>query len=154
MPDSPSIGRAGSTLPLADTHTSPSPADSGQPGGVPHAGPEANGKLGALANNGSQSAAGKGGRASFAAKASSAVTSAASAASAAAQSAAAGVAGRTGRLGAFSQGAATLANGATGVASAGMSVVGGLMQLEQAATMQLAELIKQGAHNVEEASKG
>jgi hypothetical protein len=33
-------------------------------------------------------------------------------------------------------------------------VVGGLLQLEQAAVMQLAELLKQGARNVEEASKG
>ncbi|MFM0345197.1 hypothetical protein [Paraburkholderia sp. RL17-347-BIC-D] len=159
MPNSPSIGRSSSTLPLSDSNApSSSPADGGKPaGGLPHAGPQADDKLGALAGNGSGAAAGKGARASFAAKVSSPATStttAPGAAQSAAQSAAGGAPGRAGRLGAFSQDAATLANGATGVATAGVNVVGGLLQLEQAAVMQLAELLKQGARNVEEASKG
>ncbi|MFM0510112.1 hypothetical protein [Paraburkholderia sp. RL17-373-BIF-A] len=160
MPNSPSIGRSSSTLPLSDSNapSSSSPADGGKPaGGLPHAGPQADDKLGALAGNGSGAAAGKGARASFAAKVPSPATStttAPGAAQSAAQSAAGGAPGRAGRLGAFSQGAATLANGATGVATVGVNVVGGLLQLEQAAVMQLAELLKQGARNVEEASKG
>jgi hypothetical protein len=160
MPNSPSIGRSSSTLPLSDSNApSSSPADGGKPaGGLPHAGPQADDKLGALAGNGSGAAAGTGARASFAAKvpspATSATTTAPGAAQSAAQSASGGAPGRAGRLGAFSQGAATLANGATGVATAGVNVVGGLLQLEQAAVMQLAELLKQGARNVEEASKG
>jgi hypothetical protein len=159
MPNSPSIGRSSSTLPLSDSNApSSSPADGGKPaGGLPHAGPQADDKLGALAGNGSGAAAGKGARASFAAKVpspSTSATTAPGAAQSAAQSASGGAPGRAGRPGAFSQGAATLANGATGVATAGVNVVGGLLQLEQAAVMQLAELLKQGARNVEEASKG
>jgi hypothetical protein len=159
MPNSPSIGRSSSTLPLSDSNAPlSSPADGGKPaGGLPHAGPQADDKLGALTGNGSGAAAGKGARASFAAKVPSPATStttAPGAAQSAAQSASGGAPGRAGRLGAFSQGAATLGNGATGVATAGVNVVGGLLQLEQAAVMQLAELLKQGARNVEEASKG
>lgn len=159
MPNSPSIGRSSGTLPLTESHTAPSPAtDSGQAaGGAPHAGPQADAKLNALAGSGgnaSTAAAGKGTRASFAAKVSSAATAATSAAAAMPQKLAAGMQGRAGRMGAFSQGAANTANGATGMAEAGLNVLGGVMQLEQAAVNQIAELMKQGAHNIEEASKG
>jgi hypothetical protein len=64
--------------------------------------------------------------------------------------------GRFGALaqGGLAQGAANVATNTTGLASAGLNVLGGVMQLEQAAVNQIAELLKQGARNIEEASKG
>jgi hypothetical protein len=156
MPDSPSISRPGSTLPLSDASTPSSPATGGrQPAdGAAHASQQAGANLSQLAANGSNEATGKRRGASFSANTSSAARPLV------AQQGAGGVPGgapgpsRPGRFGGLAQGVGTVANDATGLASAGLNVLGGVMQLEQAAVNQIAELIKQGARNIEEASKG
>ena len=150
MPDSPSISRPSSTLPLSDISTPSSPATGGRKpvDGAAHASQQADANLSQLAANGSGEATGKRKGASFSANTSSASRPVVP------QQSAGGVPGRPGRFGGLAQGSATIANDATGVASAGLNVLGGVMQLEQAAVNQIAELLKQGAHNVEEASKG
>ncbi|AXL50225.1 hypothetical protein DSC91_002331 [Paraburkholderia caffeinilytica] len=152
MPDSPSISRPGSTLPLSDASTPSSPATGGrQPAdGAAHASQQAGANLSQLAANGSNEATGKRRGASFSANTSSAARPLV------AQQGAGGAPGpsRPGRFGGLAQGVGTVANDATGLASAGLNVLGGVMQLEQAAVNQIAELIKQGARNIEEASKG
>ncbi|MFM0180422.1 hypothetical protein PQQ75_13090 [Paraburkholderia aspalathi] len=150
MPDSPSISRPSSTLPLSDISTPSSPATGGRKpvDGAAHASQQADANLSQLAANGSGEATGKRKGASFSANTSSASRPVVP------QQSAGGVPGRPGRFGGLAQGAATIANDATGMASAGLNVLGGVMQLEQAAVNQIAELLKQGAHNVEEASKG
>jgi hypothetical protein len=154
MPDSPSISRPSSTLPLSDTSTQSSPATGGRKpvDGAAHAGQQADANLSQLAANGSGEATGKRKGASFSANTSSASRPVVPQQSAAGMPG--GVPGRPGRFGALTQGVGTIANDATGVASAGLNVLGGVMQLEQAAVNQIAELLKQGARNVEEASKG
>ena len=154
MPDSPSISRPSSTLPLSDISTPSSPATGGRKpvDGAAHASQQADANLSQLAANGSGEATGKRKGASFSAN-----TSSASRPVVPQQNAGGvpgGVPGRPGRFGGLTQGAATVANDTTGVASAGLNVLGGVMQLEHAAVTQIAELLKQGAHNVEEASKG
>ncbi|MFL9984755.1 hypothetical protein [Paraburkholderia sediminicola] len=154
MPDSPSISRPGSTLPLSNTSTQSSPATGGRKpvDGEAHASQQADANLSQLAANGSGEATGKRKGASFSANTSSATRPVVPQQSAGGMPG--GVPGRPGRFGGLAQGVGTIANDATGMASAGMNVLGGVMQLEQAAVNQFAELIKQGAHNVEEASKG
>lgn len=154
MPDSPSISRPGSTLPLSDAGTPSSPAKGGrQPvDGAAHASQQADANLSQLAANGSSEATGKRKGTSFAANTSSATRPVVSQQGAGGMPG--GVPGRPGRFGALAQGAANVANDATGLASAGLNVLGGVMQLEQAAVNQIAELMKQGARNIEEASKG
>ncbi|CAE6731252.1 hypothetical protein [Paraburkholderia haematera] len=151
MPDSPSISRSRSTLPLSDASTPSSPASGGRKpaDGNAHASQQADANLSQLVANNSSEASGKRKGTSFSAKPP--VT----------QQGAGGMPGgmpgqpgRPGRFGGLAQGAATVANDASGLASAGMNVLGSVMQFEQAAVNQIAELIKQGAHNVEEASKG
>ncbi|RKE40068.1 hypothetical protein B0G76_6529 [Paraburkholderia sp. BL23I1N1] len=160
MPDSPSISRSRSTLPLSDASTQSSPTSGGRKpvDGAAHASQQADANLSQLVANNSSEATGKRKGTSFSANTSAAAKPPVT------QPGAGGIPGgipgqpgqpnRPGRFGGLAQGAATVANDASGLASAGMNVLGGVMQFEQAAVNQIAELIKQGAHNVEEASKG
>jgi hypothetical protein len=165
MPDSPSISRSSSTLPLSNVGTQSSPDSGGRPpvDGQAHASQQADASLSQLAANGSGEASGKRKGASFAAN-----TSAAAARPAVPQQGVGAMPGvgpaSPGRFGALAQGGlvqgglaqgvANVATNTTGLASAGLNVLGGVMQLEQAAVNQIAELLKQGARNIEEASKG
>lgn len=153
MPNSPSIGRSGSTLPLTESTSQSTPSTGSRKpvDGQAHASQQADANLSHLAANVSNEATGKRKGASFSANPSSATTTSAPQQSVGATP---GAPSRPGRFGGLAQGAANVANGATGVASAGLNVLGGVMQLEQAAVNQIAELLKQGARNVEEASKG
>jgi hypothetical protein len=160
MPDSPSISRSSSTLPLSNVGTQSSPDSGGRPpvDGQAHASQQANASLSQLAANGSGEASGKRKGASFAANSSSAAARPAvpQQGVGATPGVGPGSPGRFGALaqGGLAQGAANVATNTTGLASAGLNVLGGVMQLEQAAVNQIAELLKQGARNIEEASKG
>ncbi|MFM0298340.1 MULTISPECIES: hypothetical protein [Paraburkholderia] len=160
MPDSPSISRSSSTLPLSNVGTQSSPDSGGRPpvDGQAHASQQADASLSQLAANGSGAASGKRKGASFAANSSSAATRPAvpQQGVGAMPGVGPGSPGRFGALaqGGLAQGAANVATNTTGLASAGLNVLGGVMQLEQAAVNQIAELLKQGARNIEEASKG
>jgi hypothetical protein len=160
MPDSPSISRSSSTLPLSNVGTQSSPDSGGRPpvDGQAHASQQADASLSQLAANGSGEASGKRKGASFAANSSSAAARPAvpQQGVGAMPGVGPGSPGRFGALaqGGLAQGAANVATNTTGLASAGLNVLGGVMQLEQAAVNQIAELLKQGARNIEEASKG
>jgi hypothetical protein len=160
MPDSPSISRSSSTLPLSNVGTQSSPDSGGRPpvDGQAHASQQADASLSQLAANGSGAASGKRKGASFAANSSSAAARPAvpQQGVGAMPGVGPGSPGRFGALaqGGLAQGAANVATNTTGLASAGLNVLGGVMQLEQAAVNQIAELLKQGARNIEEASKG
>ena len=155
MPDSPSISRSSSTLPLSNVGTQSSPESGGRPpvDGQAHASQQANASLSQLAANGSGAASGKRKGASFAANSSSAAARPAVPQQGVGATPGVGPAS-PGRFGGLAQGAANVATNTTGLASAGLNVLGGVMQLEQAAVNQIAELLKQGARNIEEASKG
>ncbi|MFM0416069.1 hypothetical protein [Paraburkholderia aromaticivorans] len=160
MPDSPSISRSSSTLPLSNVGTQSSPDSGGRPpvDGQAHASQQADASLSQLAANGSGAASGKRKGASFAANSSSAAARPAvpQQGVGAMPGVGPGSPGRFGALaqGGLAQGAANVATNTAGLASAGLNVLGGVMQLEQAAVNQIAELLKQGARNIEEASKG
>ncbi|MFM0312687.1 hypothetical protein P0D71_33285 [Paraburkholderia sp. RL17-383-BIF-A] len=160
MPDSPSISRSSTMLPLSNVGTQSSPDSGGRPpvDGQAHASQQANASLSQLAANGSGEASGKRKGASFAANSSSAAARPAvpQQGVGAMPGVGPGSSGRFGALaqGGLAQGAANVATNTTGLASAGLNVLGGVMQLEQAAVNQIAELLKQGARNIEEASKG
>ncbi|WP_321855218.1 hypothetical protein [Paraburkholderia tropica] len=177
--NAPTIGRTHGTTPLPDT----TPAhEAGAPAklpGTPQPQSE-DGKLATLsalnsgAQTGGQAAAGKGKRASFAAKpdtaqtgnASSSHTQTPTATAANGQHGAPVAPVQHGQPPAFApqqsafgkassllQDAAPLVSGGAGVLGAGMQIAGGVMQAIQSAEMAIAETIKNGAHNVEEASR-
>ncbi|MGV2292949.1 hypothetical protein AAHK20_29870 [Trinickia sp. YCB016] len=103
-----------------------------------HAGPKADAALDGLA---SKNESGGAKRASFATSKPADGTSGTSAS-------------QSSRLGRLGQVASEAFKDTTGVASAVENAFSGLMQLEQARANALAELMKNGAKNIEEASKG
>ncbi|MBN3814672.1 hypothetical protein [Paraburkholderia sp. Ac-20347] len=165
--NAPTIGRTHGTTPLPDTtpaHESGAPAKTQ---GTPQPQTE-DGKLATLsalnsgAQTGGQAAAGKGKRASFAAKPATAQTGNASSTPTHTPTSAANgqhgapvapVQSAFGKASSLLQDAAPLVSGGAGVLGAGMQIAGGVMQAIQSAEMAIAETIKNGAHNVEEASR-
>jgi hypothetical protein len=182
MTKSPSIGGHGGVAPLAD-HSTPSSSPAGHGPAVDNgaqAGPQGGAALHGLnALNSGGAKTGGGARASFAARpsASQGAGAAASTAGAAGAGSRPGMGERIGnmlhnasarlnsagggRLGGLLQdasslsgGVANLAQAGAGLASAGMSVLGSIMQVEEAEASEIAKIAEQGAQNVENAAKG
>jgi hypothetical protein len=179
MTKSPSIGGHSGVAPLADVAT-PSSAPVGG-GKIAEAGAQAGPQGGAVLNGlnalkSGGAAPGGGSRASFAAKPSTAERGG-TPYTPGGPGAKVSVGGRIGnllhdasarlntagggRLGGLLQDASALTGGVGGLAqagaglvSAGMSVVGSIMQVEEAEASEIAKIAEQGAQNVENAAKG